>query len=173
MELVRAFVNTYAVDLGTDELDTRGAWHRWLVNRGLLPAGARLPTEPERQRALALREALRGLLGAHNGLEPEAGAPALLAGAADRAKLTLRFEPDGSGRLEPTATGFDAALGRIVAAAYQAQSDGTWPRLKTCHDETCRWSFYDSSKNGSRTWCNMDVCGNRCKVRLFRARALS
>jgi predicted RNA-binding Zn ribbon-like protein len=36
--------------------------------------------------------------------------------------------------------------------------------------ETCRWLFLDTSKNHTRRWCNMRVCGNRMKARRFHAR---
>ncbi|MFI7544479.1 CGNR zinc finger domain-containing protein [Actinoplanes sp. NPDC049599] len=34
----------------------------------------------------------------------------------------------------------------------------------------CRSVFYDRSKNGSKTWCSMEVCGNRNKTRSYRRR---
>jgi predicted RNA-binding Zn ribbon-like protein len=37
-------------------------------------------------------------------------------------------------------------------------------RLKICPN--CEWLFIDRSKNRSRTWCDMSVCGNRAKARL-------
>lgn len=37
-------------------------------------------------------------------------------------------------------------------------------RLKICPN--CEWLFIDRSKNRSRTWCDMAVCGNRAKARL-------
>jgi len=37
-------------------------------------------------------------------------------------------------------------------------------RLKVCPN--CHWLFIDRSKNRSRTWCDMAVCGNRAKARL-------
>ena len=37
-------------------------------------------------------------------------------------------------------------------------------RLKICPN--CEWLFLDRSKNRSRTWCDMAVCGNRAKARL-------
>jgi predicted RNA-binding Zn ribbon-like protein len=49
-------------------------------------------------------------------------------------------------------------------------SDGTWARVKACRAEDCRWAFYDFSRNRSGTWCDMAVCGNRAKVRAYRAR---
>lgn len=35
-------------------------------------------------------------------------------------------------------------------------------RLKICGN--CGWLFLDKSKNRSRTWCDMAVCGNRVKA---------
>jgi predicted RNA-binding Zn ribbon-like protein len=43
-------------------------------------------------------------------------------------------------------------------------------QIKTCDVETCRWLFLDTSKNHTRRWCNMRVCGNRMKARRFQAR---
>ena len=43
-------------------------------------------------------------------------------------------------------------------------------RIKTCNVDTCRWLFLDTSKNHTRRWCNMKVCGNRMKARRFQAR---
>jgi predicted RNA-binding Zn ribbon-like protein len=43
--------------------------------------------------------------------------------------------------------------------------------LRTCDMDTCRWLFLDTSKNHSRRWCNMKVCGNRAKARRFQARS--
>jgi predicted RNA-binding Zn ribbon-like protein len=43
-------------------------------------------------------------------------------------------------------------------------------RVRACGIETCRWLFLDTSKNHSRRWCNMKVCGNRMKARRFQAR---
>ena len=59
----------------------------------------------------------------------------------------------------------DSALGRIVAALHAGIADGTWPRLKACERDTCRWAFYDHSRNRSGHWCSMAVCGSREKNR--------
>jgi len=42
--------------------------------------------------------------------------------------------------------------------------------IRTCDADTCRWLFLDTSKNHTRRWCNMRVCGNRMKARRFQAR---
>jgi predicted RNA-binding Zn ribbon-like protein len=43
-------------------------------------------------------------------------------------------------------------------------------QLRCCAGETCRWLFRDASKNQTRRWCDMRVCGNRMKARRFYAR---
>ncbi|MFL6602666.1 MAG: CGNR zinc finger domain-containing protein [Steroidobacteraceae bacterium] len=44
--------------------------------------------------------------------------------------------------------------------------------LRTCGCETCRWLFLDTSKNHTRRWCDMKICGNRMKARRFQARRM-
>jgi predicted RNA-binding Zn ribbon-like protein len=36
--------------------------------------------------------------------------------------------------------------------------------VKKCENSACVLFFYDTSKNHSRRWCSMSVCGNRMKV---------
>lgn len=45
------------------------------------------------------------------------------------------------------------------------------PRLRACGNRRCGWLFVDRSANGGRRWCDPKACGNRMKVRRFRARA--
>jgi predicted RNA-binding Zn ribbon-like protein len=42
--------------------------------------------------------------------------------------------------------------------------------VKDCGNPTCRWLFLDLSKNHTRRWCDMKVCGNRMKTRRHQAR---
>jgi predicted RNA-binding Zn ribbon-like protein len=73
-------------------------------------------------------------------------------------------------RLGPAAEGVAGVLGEVLAAVALADRDGTWRRLKLCREQTCQAVFYDRSKNGSRCWCSMEVCGNRNKTRAYRSR---
>jgi predicted RNA-binding Zn ribbon-like protein len=43
-------------------------------------------------------------------------------------------------------------------------------RVRSCQRDACRWLFLDSSKNHSRRWCDMKVCGNRVKAQRFHAK---
>lgn len=42
-------------------------------------------------------------------------------------------------------------------------------RVRACDNEECRWLFLDTSKNHTRRWCDMRICGNRIKARRFKA----
>jgi predicted RNA-binding Zn ribbon-like protein len=85
--------------------------------------------------------------------------------AADRSRLPglLRVIAQALDERSNMPFAADAAL----SALYQTAA-GTQARLKTC--PSCDWLFVDKSKNGSRVWCDMAVCGNRQKARLSYAR---
>jgi predicted RNA-binding Zn ribbon-like protein len=167
LELVREFVNTLEVDEGIDRLADPAALAEWLGERGLMRG--RAADAGDVARARRLREGLRALLLENNGISVAKEARTVLDRTARRAGLGVRFEPAGAS-LGPTAGGMDGALGRLVAVAATAMLDGTWARLKACRAPDCRWAFYDQARNRSRTWCSMEVCGNRAKARSFRAR---
>ena len=170
LELGRAFVNTLDIEDGVDEIGTPEALAAWLHENDLLPraVGVRKGDVP---RATELREALREVLaGNHGGHDVDRSAVESVERAARRAKLEVHFAADGTARPEPAGKGVDGALGRILAAIADAQAEGTWERLKTCPADDCRWAFYDRSRNRSAVWCNMAICGNRAKVRGYRAR---
>lgn len=42
--------------------------------------------------------------------------------------------------------------------------------LKECPGKGCGWLFIDTSRNRSRRWCMMEVCGNRARVRAYLER---
>jgi predicted RNA-binding Zn ribbon-like protein len=170
LALVQAFVNTVDLEGAADDLDTPERLRAWLVGHGLLDPAAGAVGEADRMAALEVREALRGLLLAHNGVPMDPAAPALLDRAGARARLRAGFGPDGTVRLLADGDGIDQAVGRLLAAVATAATEGTWQRLKACRRESCRWAFYDHSKNRSGAWCTMAVCGNRAKARTYRRR---
>jgi len=55
-------------------------------------------------------------------------------------------------------------------SASQLMTSDAMQQVRACGAETCRWLFLDTSKNHTRRWCNMKVCGNRMKARRFQAR---
>jgi predicted RNA-binding Zn ribbon-like protein len=143
--------------LNSVDLEHERDWlPEWLAEHGL---------EGELERARALREGLRALVLANNGVPPTQDAVTVVNGAA--ARLSLRLAEDGAVRV----AGGEDALDAVVAVALEAMLDGSWSRLKACRN--CCWSFYDNSPNRSATWCSMQLCGNRKKTRAYRARKRS
>jgi len=55
---------------------------------------------------------------------------------------------------------FEAAL---AVSALSLLSNESVRRLRICPN--CNWLFLDRSRNGSRMWCDMAVCGNRQKAK--------
>jgi predicted RNA-binding Zn ribbon-like protein len=171
LSLIEDFVNTVDLESGVEELGTPESLAVWLAEHGLAAPGERFGPDAL-VRAIAVREALRALLLANNGGALDATAPATLTAAADRARLTVAIDEAGGARLEPRAGGIDGALGRLLGIVARAQADGTWDRMKACPWHTCHFAFYDASRNRSRTWCDMAVCGNRAKARTYRRRGV-
>jgi predicted RNA-binding Zn ribbon-like protein len=173
LEVVRAFVNTYDVEEGRDQLSAPDSLRDWLTAQGLMehetPVDAR-----DVGLAHDVREALRALLLCNNdGCEPDRDAVLALNDAAAQAELSVRFHQDGSAHLEPIMPGVPGALGRLLAIVYGSRREGSWQRLKVCRNDACRWAFFDESKNRSRHWCSMAVCGSQSKARAYRRRQAS
>jgi predicted RNA-binding Zn ribbon-like protein len=163
--LVRDFVNTLDLELGTDELDTAGGLTEFLVRQGLLPGGEPAD-ERERDEALRLRRGLHEALELnHAGLQAEL--PALDEVLASR-PVRLRWTAEGVVAV-PADNGVAGALTQIGLAAQEARTDEQWWRLKICAFDECEWAYYDQSKNRSRNYCEFG-CGNKVKTRAYRAR---
>lgn len=166
--LVQAFVNTLDMHPGTEELRDTNTLREWLVAKRLLDPGQPVE-ESDLRHAIAVREAMRAVIGGNTGHRVYPVDVATLNEAAAQSRLRMRFGPDGKPRLEPEAPGAVGALGRLVATLYSAMRDEGWERLKLCGADDCRWAFFDRSKNHSSRWCTMASCGNREKARRFRA----
>jgi predicted RNA-binding Zn ribbon-like protein len=168
--LVQAYVNTVDLQDGPEKLSDPTTLTAWLVAHRLMEAG-HTATGGDLKHAIAVREAIRGVIGAGRGGTVYPLDVATLNEAAVASRLRVRFGPDGKARLEPEADGVVGAMGRLVAAVYAAMAEEDWARLKLCGEPACRWVFYDRSRNHSSRWCSMASCGNRQKARRFRERA--
>jgi predicted RNA-binding Zn ribbon-like protein len=168
--LVQAFVNTVDMQDGPEELSDPNTLGAWLVAHELMESGQTV-TEADLKHAIAVREAIRGVIGANSGGRVYPLDVATLNEAAAASRLRARFGAGGKARLEPEAGGVAGAMGRMVAALFAAMANEDWSRLKLCGSERCRWAFYDRSRNHSSRWCTMASCGNRQKARRFRQRA--
>jgi predicted RNA-binding Zn ribbon-like protein len=169
LELVRKFVNTFDHETGDEELDSPGALASWLAEHGLAASELSLAAA-DLARAVELREALREALLAHNDEPLPPTTMTRLNEALAGVTLGVRVNDDCTIALEPAGTGLDAAFAQIAGIMREAMLSGEWLRLKVCPADDCLWAFYDRSRNRSRTWCRMEDCGNRAKVKAFRER---
>jgi predicted RNA-binding Zn ribbon-like protein len=167
--LVQRFVNSVDLENGEDELTGPDALREWLAERGLMSGGEPV-SRADFRRAVDVREGLRSLLLANNGVPIDSGKVERLDRAVARAGVRMRFRPGAEPALEPEASGVDGALARLMAIVAGAVEQGGWQRLKACHRDPCFWAFYDRSKNRSGRWCRMEDCGNIEKARAFRER---
>lgn len=71
---------------------------------------------------------------------------------------------------ESEAPSYAAILAWLALDAIDILRFDDLSRLRRCPGEDCGWLFLDTSKNGKRRWCDMNVCGNRAKARRHRAR---
>jgi predicted RNA-binding Zn ribbon-like protein len=171
--LLRDFVNTAEPQVSGELLASPDDLQRWAAERGLLPGeGKASPlSAADLAAAVAVREGLRCVLQSHAGHDTPDDSGAALDDALERVPLRASFDPAGRLRLAPAA---DGALTTLVAglldAVRRASVDGSWDRLKVCARDSCRWAFYDASRNRSGRWCSMAGCGNQVKMRRAHAR---
>lgn len=142
-ELLVDFLNTFDLEDGTDELADAAGLRRWAAAHGLVPGDL-----DETRRT---RDALRSLVA---GGRPELPPVSLIPSCEDEG-VSLRSD-----------TVAEAALAATVVLSIQ----GRIGRVKLCQAETCRFAYFDHSRNGSRAWCSMEICGNRAKARSFRSK---
>jgi predicted RNA-binding Zn ribbon-like protein len=122
------------------------------------------PSEAGATRVVALREAADRLFrqaAAGGALETRLLPDVLSASAACLHGSDEAFGRPGAPFGDPSAPlGFETAL---AVSALSLLSGQEWRKIRICPN--CNWLFADRSRNGSRLWCDMSICGNRQKAR--------
>ena len=127
------------------------------------------------ERARQVREALFAVFSAvAHGRVPPVAAMARLNAALPRA-FGSRSLDQATGSpawawVEHGPSDLDRVLWPAVVSAAELLTSTELDRVRECAGERCAWLFLDHSKNKSRRWCDMTVCGNRTKARRHRAR---
>ena len=163
-------LNTLDLEDGSEKLTSPAALEAWLSDRDLIGPSDRLGSA-DLARVVELREALRDLLAARGGEGPDPAVLEALNRACRSVRLVVSFNLSGRPSLGPESGGIEGVLARLLAILHRSEAEGSLDRLKVCAEDSCRWAFYDQSRNRSRSWCSMAVCGNRNKARAFRSRA--
>jgi predicted RNA-binding Zn ribbon-like protein len=70
----------------------------------------------------------------------------------------------------PEDEGLDLPWLILVRDAERLLCSDQASRIRICASEGCGWAFLDQSKNGTRRWCSMKLCGNREKAARFKAK---
>jgi predicted RNA-binding Zn ribbon-like protein len=138
------FLNTIDVETGSDVLASESAYVAWAMSKQLEPG--------DFDEARRVRDALRDLVSGIACVLPE---------------VSLRTVATEDG----VVLAGDTAPQAAVAIATVLSIQGKLGRVKLCPCEDCRWAFFDQSRNSSKTWCSMAVCGNRVKARTYRSKA--
>jgi predicted RNA-binding Zn ribbon-like protein len=135
----------------------------------LITSASRQPEEAARvhQRALALRSALYRLFTARRvNRGPRAddlvNLNELLGEALSQGRLRLT-EDQYTWHWMGNADNLVQILYPVARSAAELLTSVHLASLGEC--ENCGWLFIDTSRNHSRRWCSMEVCGNRVKAR--------
>lgn len=183
------FANTVSWRRSSSPIERLAAYRdlvSWARQTGLLSeidaarigrAGAQRPREAARWLAAAhaLREAIFGIFAAvSEGRQPPAG-------DLDQLNTALRSAA-ANRRLVRNANRFIWQSANHVSSIPRVLQDVAWSAAELlasdevslvgqCHGRDCRWLFIDRTRNRSRRWCDMTVCGNRAKAQRFYRRS--
>jgi predicted RNA-binding Zn ribbon-like protein len=168
----------------SDPLKSYSDLLHWARDAGAIPPGIahKLAHEANRHpaaaqssflRAITVREALAAVLAAalehrqpppedmkrFNAALGESGGHLRLSGS--KGQFRMNWDSNSS---------FDRVLWPVVRSAADLVTSTDLERLRICEGAGCGWLFLDATRNRSRRWCNMAVCGNRAKVKRFYER---
>ena len=185
---VLAFVNTLSgrpTAAPSERLVSYDALVDWAREQHLVSAAAaeRLSAAARRHpqqaasvlgRAKEFREALGALaLAIEHERQPSASVLATIGDCLAAAYAHGRLVPHEGGLqwIASAEDDLDRILWEIGRATGRLVGSPRLGRIRSCAASDCGWWFVDDTKNHSRRWCDMKICGNREKVRRFRNRA--
>ena len=87
-----------------------------------------------------------------------------------RSRKRLKFSEGGFVWSWDKPDALDRILWTVIDLAGEFLASSALASLRQCPGDDCGWLFLDESRNGSRQWCEMRICGNRAKLRRFRER---
>jgi predicted RNA-binding Zn ribbon-like protein len=130
------------------------------------------------QQVHALREALATVF--YSSSEPlRASALQIIQPFAMQASVNRRLEraegrsADGVAHWRWATADYGLPLWVLANIAQSLLTGKDSRRVRACGRESCKWLFLDASKNHSRRWCDMQVCGNRVKAQRYKAAHLA
>jgi len=174
-------VNTVGDDRVPDPLDDYESFAAWAARIGAVDdaTASRLSARGRRDaaaagRALTAARDLRVALDhvfrplAAGGAPPPDALEQLAVRAGSAVERGRLVRDDGAFGVAWDGDHLERPLWPLEVAALDLLRSGPLDRLKGCED--CPWLFLDTSRNRSRRWCSMNVCGGAAKMRRYRAR---
>ncbi|MEV1131134.1 CGNR zinc finger domain-containing protein [Agromyces sp. NPDC049794] len=126
---------------------------------------ARPLTQAERAALIDLREAIFGVFAAHvdaTSVDQRALREVTRQHAQGLERHGYTAEAEGFRRDWPDRWDGPALRAAFASSAVELMTDPRLDRVKQCPG--CGWLFVDTSKNRSRRWCSMEMCGGRDKA---------
>ncbi|WIX82233.1 CGNR zinc finger domain-containing protein [Amycolatopsis carbonis] len=181
-----AFLNTAATAESRELIPHGAGFVQWLELTRLIDEQDRnavldhfAPAELDAaaREAVDLRERLRPVVQTWAGGDPTAPDEPFLAALnailaeSGRSRQVRRSGADLDLQDRWTWTTPRSLLSPVAEAAADLFVHGDRSLVRNCEGPECPLWFYDRTKAHRRRWCSMATCGNRAKVREFRARA--
>ncbi|MFD9224161.1 CGNR zinc finger domain-containing protein [Streptomyces sp. NPDC060064] len=117
------------------------------------------------ERTVTARDALAALVDSPGDPKAATRVDEVLGHGRIRAKLTVDGPGEEAEFADPAwGPGWTAARGHLDLLRTAPD------RIRGCAHEACILHFFDTSRNGTRRWCSMAVCGNRAKASRHYAR---
>jgi predicted RNA-binding Zn ribbon-like protein len=187
-QLCLDFANTFGSRLAGHPQEPFTGYHdvvAWCQHAGVLtePMAGRLTQYAARHtaqgavaltRAISLREAIYHLFSAAaDGRAAAANDLAILNRTLADAMAAMRVAGTEDGYTwtwGADAIACDWVLWPIALSAANLLTSSALRIVRECAAPDCAWLFLDNTRNRSRRWCDMKVCGNRAKARRHYAR---
>ncbi|TXS55177.1 CGNR zinc finger domain-containing protein [Streptomyces sp. t39] len=145
-----------------DLLTSAAGLRIWLAAHGL--AGRFTADAATLEHTLTARDALASLVDG-GGTDAVARVDAVLGRGRIRATLTAEGPGEETEFEDPSwGPAWIAARGHLDLLRTAPD------RIRACAHESCVLHFFDTSRNGTRRWCSMAICGNRAKASRHWAR---
>jgi predicted RNA-binding Zn ribbon-like protein len=173
------FVNTQMIVKGepTDVLESVDDLLSWLAQARLLtkPQGDEARAELSHTEMTSLLEQAKNFRTTLRGLAEQIAAGKSIPDSVIHVINQFLSRRPGYPQLARTKGGFEqrfhsaaSPTQNILAPLAEAASDlicrTDFTLVKKCGNPACILYFYDTTKNHTRSWCSMQMCGNRMKV---------
>lgn len=139
----------------------------WLAVNGLAVDSC---TQSQLDRARELRESIHAAATAVANQNPlPSSAVQVVNDCSTRGGASAILTSEGGRTWRLSSSSVEDALSVIAADAISLLAGEREGKISLCASPTCRAAFLDTSRGGTRKWCDMNTCGNREKKARFLA----